>query len=666
MVASLLGFLEAAVGRHSVGALLAHLPGSPTVASLTRHDRWFSRQEFAELVALAEQITNDDRIGRQVGYISYRAVLNSPNADLLRSLGSVHEAMVAMADYSSKMSTGRRFEAARTSEHVVTITGVYDAGVTPHQYSCDVVAGFFAALPGLFDCGGTAVEVECQGRGDPRCVYRVSWFPDPDTTDRRIGEGVVPGISSLELMEGYHHAAAELVKATDVNDVLDRVVRQVSSTVKAPSFLISVRLPGDAAPRIHQTGFDDDVATQLAEALDGTGGLPQEAAVAPIEQDGRPVGHLVALMPAGTTASRHDERTLRSFAGYAGSALSIVAALERAQDARDTATALLDLARSLAAANDVDEVAERLVATIHHAIDADLTTMWAFDQEAEAMRLVAARGREGERVELGTDVLDTSLADVGALVRDRTPQLVETARLAPQERELMDRHSLVEAVLIPIVVRDAVIGMATAGFCTAVPDERRRALPVRLRGMADQAAIAFENAHLIGQIRHQALHDDLTGLPKRALAVDRCATALARRARTGETVAVLFVDLDGFKQVNDTSGHAVGDELLCTVADRLRGVLRASDTCARMGGDEFVVVLSDLADTRGAVEVAERIIATMAAPFLVGGRRFEVTCSVGIAVAGEHDTDVEELLTRSDDAMYRAKDAGRNTYALGG
>jgi diguanylate cyclase (GGDEF)-like protein/PAS domain S-box-containing protein len=164
-------------------------------------------------------------------------------------------------------------------------------------------------------------------------------------------------------------------------------------------------------------------------------------------------------------------------------------------------------------------------------------------------------------------------------------------------------------------------------------------------------------------LAHQALHDDLTHLPNRLLLVDRLALSLARADRVGSHVAVLFLDLDRFKLVNDGLGHVVGDELLVEVAGRLTGSIRASDTVARFGGDEFVIVREDVADVSEAVEFAERIIAVLHEPISLSGRELYATASVGIALGGA-GSSAEQLLRDADAAMYRAKDLGRARIEL--
>jgi diguanylate cyclase (GGDEF)-like protein len=162
------------------------------------------------------------------------------------------------------------------------------------------------------------------------------------------------------------------------------------------------------------------------------------------------------------------------------------------------------------------------------------------------------------------------------------------------------------------------------------------------------------------QLRFMALHDELTRLPNRALLRDRLEVALARARRTEGIVAVIFLDLDGFKHVNDGLGHDVGDQLLGQAAGRLSAAVRPADTVARFGGDEFVILAEDVGSYEDARSLADRLRISLAGPFHLAGQEVFVSASVGIALADEPDMSAEVLIKHADAAMYRAKDAGRD------
>jgi len=182
--------------------------------------------------------------------------------------------------------------------------------------------------------------------------------------------------------------------------------------------------------------------------------------------------------------------------------------------------------------------------------------------------------------------------------------------------------------------------------------------------LASQAGIGLVNVTLLDRTRHQALHDALTGLPNQLLFEDRVAQALTHAARSNNRVALLFVDLDRFKKINDNLGHDYGNQLLRQVAGRLLNVVRAGDTVARMGGDEFNLLLPGLASDSDAAMVAAKVVEALQAPFQIREHQLFVSASVGIAVYPADGLRHESLLKHADIAMYRAKAAGGNTYEL--
>ncbi len=170
-----------------------------------------------------------------------------------------------------------------------------------------------------------------------------------------------------------------------------------------------------------------------------------------------------------------------------------------------------------------------------------------------------------------------------------------------------------------------------------------------------------EKSRLMEKLGHQAQHDGLTGLPNRSLFQDRLERAVTAAARYGRKLGVMFVDLDGFKLVNDTLGHHRGDELLVEVARRFQTAVRDSDTVARMGGDEFTVILSELQDSGDAARVAQRLIETLGTPIRLDEREITITASIGVSLYPQDGEGADDLARHADLALYRAKDEGKNT-----
>ena len=177
-------------------------------------------------------------------------------------------------------------------------------------------------------------------------------------------------------------------------------------------------------------------------------------------------------------------------------------------------------------------------------------------------------------------------------------------------------------------------------------------------------ADAIERQRAEEAVRHQALHDPLTGLPNRSLFLDRAAHALERASRTASASAVLFVDIDHFKLVNDSLGHEAGDTLLNALPARLEAVLRPADTIGRFGGDEFLVLCEDLVSEQDAVRLADRVVGAFAEPFRLGDDEHFVSASVGVAFVTSACEDAAALIRDADAAMYRAKQRGRGRYEL--
>ncbi len=166
------------------------------------------------------------------------------------------------------------------------------------------------------------------------------------------------------------------------------------------------------------------------------------------------------------------------------------------------------------------------------------------------------------------------------------------------------------------------------------------------------------------RVQYLALHDSLTGLANRVLFFDRLNTAIAAAHRKDGCFALLYLDLDDFKPINDTYGHETGDLVLRSIAERLRGCVRESDTVARLGGDEFILLFNDTLDEAAAVTVAEKIIAAVTAPLPVDGCTHPVGCSIGIALYPRDGEDADSLMRHADTAMYGAKRLGKNRYLL--
>jgi diguanylate cyclase (GGDEF)-like protein len=255
--------------------------------------------------------------------------------------------------------------------------------------------------------------------------------------------------------------------------------------------------------------------------------------------------------------------------------------------------------------------------------------------------------------------------------------LVDGRAISEEERQalgslggMVDRLALGDLIKAYLVWRDVMLRFLrdAAALLDTPPEIAAQVAAVIARntdGSVVRMARRFEHERelLQRQLAARATHDALTGLPNRLLLFDRIEHALRVTERASQRVAVLFVDLDGFKSVNDRLGHQAGDEVLVAVAQRIVEAVREADTVARLGGDEFVILCEDVSDSEKPVEIAERIIAALNQPFVLAAGAVAISASVGIAESCGCD-DPNDLVMRADQAMYAAKQRGPGGHRL--
>ena len=342
------------------------------------------------------------------------------------------------------------------------------------------------------------------------------------------------------------------------------------------------------------------------------------------------------------------------------------AAVEEMHQQRETAVALLRLARSLAKARSSDEVCEQVAEAIPWVTGSDRAAVLLWNPEAQTF---SARGATGWPPELERDLRALSIRaedspEVGDFLRRPGPRSYYAGTGDDFVRGMLETFDITSAAACPISVQGAVAGVVVAATHEAVPLQLDGHLTERLHGLGDQAATALENVRLLDEVRRQAFHDELTSLPNHLLLRDRAERAAAWADRHGGRFAMLFLDIDQFKRVNESLGHGAGDELLVEVGKRLSEAVRASDTVARTGGDEFGVLLPEVDSVQGATAVAAKLRETFSMPFVLDGHEVFVTPSTGIAVYPDHAFTLDALCRGADAAMHGAKDKGRDAYVV--
>ncbi|MGO9977354.1 MAG: EAL domain-containing protein [Solirubrobacteraceae bacterium] len=310
----------------------------------------------------------------------------------------------------------------------------------------------------------------------------------------------------------------------------------------------------------------------------------------------------------------------------------------------------------------IGELLEEAVIAARELLDVDAALVAELLPDRKTFRFRAA---SGTRLQDGGDaVLDGTRAQAMRTVLTGAPVVVSdwTREDRFPWSEQLAEFGVASSVSVPITGVDGPFGVV--GVHSTVQRTYAAGDIDFIQSLANVLADAIERRSTEDAIEHRALHDPLTGLPNRVLFLDRLQHALERmRRRPGARAAVLFIDLDNFKLVNDSLGHHAGDELLGAVAARLKQVVRPTDTVARFGGDEFGLLLEEISDEREAVAMAERIGSVFARPFPLAHNEHFVTTSVGIALAQGGDLP-QDLIRDADAAMYRAKERGRARYEL--
>jgi diguanylate cyclase (GGDEF)-like protein len=332
---------------------------------------------------------------------------------------------------------------------------------------------------------------------------------------------------------------------------------------------------------------------------------------------------------------------------------------------REMAGTLLELVRSLAEARTAPDVARMTAAVVPRLLGVPRASVFLLDDDHESFRVAGTFGwTEEQQQAFGEMVVrpsDTSV--VGQILARPQIRTFHRHEEDPFVRSILEAFGSEVVVAVPIVAKGTPIGvLVTGGEVGAGSLQLDDLVRERLRGVADHAATALENIRLVDEIRRQAFTDELTGLPNHLLFRDRAAQALARAERQGQRAAMLLLDLDHFKRVNDSLGHRAGNDLLCQVGERLVGALRAQDTVARTGADGFSILLPDVDGIAGARVVCEKLLAVFAKPFPVARHVVFMTASIGAALYPDHGFETDTILRNADMAMYRSKERGRNTY----
>jgi diguanylate cyclase (GGDEF)-like protein/PAS domain S-box-containing protein len=309
------------------------------------------------------------------------------------------------------------------------------------------------------------------------------------------------------------------------------------------------------------------------------------------------------------------------------------------------------------------ELMNASVELVAEQLDLDRAEVWEVTQYSGELLLTAAHG--WEQAEVGSTRLPAEpTSQPGFTLHADAPVTVEDFATEPRfsAPAELDTAGLTSSVSVAIPGPRHPYGVIAGHSLVLRTFSQDEAL--LMQSVAHVLGAAIERWRSEEAIRHNALHDPLTGLPNRTLFLNRLSHVFAKRDEAASSAAVMFLDIDNFKLINDSLGHDAGDQLLRGIAPRLSEELRPSDTVARFGGDEFVVLCEEVTDGRDALQVAERLQEALSRPFEIAGEEHFLSASIGVALASGRYSTPEEAMRDADAAMYRAKERGRNTCEL--
>jgi diguanylate cyclase (GGDEF)-like protein len=646
--------LEKKLSAEELRDFLARAGETRSVEDLRDLTSWTSFGQFKRLLQEASRLFDAPfqtlGVGVDVDVSSTTVV-----AEIMQAFDSPGAMLRAGAD--NPMMPMRRYEITELAPNEWLMREWFIDGFGPYPEFCSFCAGLYAGIPMYFGLpAAEVIEEECQCRGDDACLFRLRWDEDDEQTSPGQHHDVHTKLLEARL-DQLKQMITDLASNERYEDVLQGIVRSTMRAVIAGGAILALEARAGSPRKVYSEGLAEAEADSLADDL--LGGVGRERAIAVEVTSVRRHYGILAIDERGGIFASQAQGTLETYAQLAAAALDAANAMEEARHQANTARVLLELSISLAEIVGTEEMAAKVARAVPDVIDCDRAAVFLNNLDWQGagdgkLALVASIGFPDDAVRL----LGLRPFRADELVVDPEYGLWHTSR--PSET------GNVAAVAAPITSSGKVIGHIVAGVTT---DPKRLVvtprLAERLKGLAAQASISISNARLVDQIRFQAVHDPLTGLPNRSLILDRIEQMLARARRTNVATAALFIDLDGFKGVNDTLGHAVGDQLLRAVAGRLGVTMRESDSVGRLGGDEFIVLVDGATMDAGPELVAERLLSVLRAPFELecwSNGPLTLTASVGIAVGDR--PSATELLRDADIALYEAKTQGKDRFVV--
>jgi uncharacterized protein (TIGR02265 family) len=659
MTSVLLSTVRTVEGEGGVSRMLAHAATPYDAAFLEDADNWISFDEAIALLEAGVDVTGDSQLARRVGEQAVAQHAGTQVATLLRSLGSPEAVLRGIMTAAAKFSTVTEMQAVETGPSHAVVRSRSRDGFERHPLMCDWAKGLLSQACVLFGLPPARVEEsECQARGGSECRYVVSWdrelaeaAADPE---QRVTALEAQVVAMSQRLESAYATASDLVSPDEIDTVLARIVERAADAVRAPGYVLAVRPDPAGEPLVFSEGVSSQEAARVASSVADAGVPPEGILCVEVASSRRQYGHLFALHPAGKSFFSQEEKLLSLYAKHAAAVLDTALALRESSRRNEHVSALLSLSQAMARADSITEVANQVTEAMIELVGCDRSSMWLWDDDTASLRRewTAGAAPAGRRVSLGID--DTPY--LARMLHDPRPMFFDHEEQDPVLVAMMTDAHLVAMAVVPILAHDIFLALLTIGVDHGPERLQRTAdLLEKLNGVAALAAPALQNRHLIDELGQQVLHDALTGVLNRTGFSRSLEIALSGEVEMPSQAGLLYVDIDGFKALNDQHGHHVGDELLRELATRLRNTVRDDDAVARLGGDEFAVILPRVSNAEEVSAAAQRVHEAVAAPFALGDRLVHILVSVGEAISPTHGTTIDALVKHADADMYNHK-----------
>src|SRR4051812_4857758 len=612
MTSVLLRLVRTECGDHAVAELLREAGSSREAAYLENLENWISLHEAMALLAAGTKLTGDPLFARRVGETTVRQHRGSAVATLLRSLGSPEAVLQSITVTANKFGTVSEMEAIEAEPGRAVVKAVLREGFSRNPLHCQWTAGLLSTPMTLFGLPqGHVEETKCLTRGDDCCLFTVSWdaglAEQASDPQQRVTALEAQVVAMSERLESVYATASDLVSPDELETVLARIVGRAAHAVRAPGYILAVRPQPGAGLQVYSEGVANPEATEIARAvLDGPVAPGGSVLVAEVASSRRDYGRLICRYPDGGRFFPQEQRILDLYAKHAAAVLDMATALQEADQRHTHVSALLSLSRAVAHAGTTQEMADRLTEGLREVVDCDRAATWVWDELAGCLRCLSAWGHDPEQTALvrGMTICRNDTPHLPRMLEEQQPIHFDRSSEDPFIQGLLGTLDLAAITVVPIVARADFLGIVAVSAVERPERLRLNAeLLEKLTGVAALAATGIQNGRLVDELGRKATHDTLTGVLNRAGFGQRIEAVLQWATENRRRVGLLFLDLDGFKAVNDAHGHGTGDELLRQATDRLSEIVRREDVVARLGGDEFAVILADVT-AAGEVEAA--------------------------------------------------------------